>query len=351
MVGRPSLPELPRGEIRICDICTRIADAVCIAALHASSIRRRLRQDAQGALPPPDRRQRSSRRTGGSPSGAGCSPSSGTWAKAGRRTSKAARFGSSRSSPGAPAPSAAGTRRPGHSPSSTKAADRQNDHSVPPHGGRLGGRGIVLRGRSRAHRNLAGDRVIGLESRARPPRRAAPDPHVLRWELPRSGAMIVTERSTVCRRGSGLADSKPPDGRQQPSTSCCAVSPTRWRDRWAVDEAATRAAVRGAMRLANGASPTPVSRVHALPGSWRSRSLPPDPTAYRVPCPRSHRRDRSASPSDVVGSPLLRSARRYRLQHTGYRPPLNRRRRAGTGCDKTPIRRTSRLRSDRGTRT
>ena len=38
--------------MRICDICTRLEDAVCIAALYASLIRRLLRQNQEGALPP-----------------------------------------------------------------------------------------------------------------------------------------------------------------------------------------------------------------------------------------------------------------------------------------------------------
>ena len=42
----------PTIEMRICDICTRLEDAVCIAALYASLIRRLLRQNQEGALPP-----------------------------------------------------------------------------------------------------------------------------------------------------------------------------------------------------------------------------------------------------------------------------------------------------------
>ena len=42
----------PTVEMRICDICTRIEDAVCIAAIYASLIRRLLRLDREGALPP-----------------------------------------------------------------------------------------------------------------------------------------------------------------------------------------------------------------------------------------------------------------------------------------------------------
>ncbi len=47
---RPS-PRYPTVEMRICDVCTRFEDAVTIAALYASLIRKLLRQDAQGALP------------------------------------------------------------------------------------------------------------------------------------------------------------------------------------------------------------------------------------------------------------------------------------------------------------
>ena len=48
---RPSYA-YPTVELRICDVCTRIEDAVCIAALYASLIRRLLRKDRDGALPP-----------------------------------------------------------------------------------------------------------------------------------------------------------------------------------------------------------------------------------------------------------------------------------------------------------
>ena len=39
-------------ELRICDVCTRLEDAVCIAALHACIIRRLSRQDRDGTLAP-----------------------------------------------------------------------------------------------------------------------------------------------------------------------------------------------------------------------------------------------------------------------------------------------------------
>ena len=42
----------PTIELRICDICPRIEDALCIAALYAALIRWLLRQDREGALPP-----------------------------------------------------------------------------------------------------------------------------------------------------------------------------------------------------------------------------------------------------------------------------------------------------------
>ena len=42
----------PTVEMRICDLCTRIEDAVCIAALYASLIRWLLRKDREGELPP-----------------------------------------------------------------------------------------------------------------------------------------------------------------------------------------------------------------------------------------------------------------------------------------------------------
>ena len=42
----------PTVEMRICDLCTHVEDAVCIAALYASLIRWLLRQDREGGLPP-----------------------------------------------------------------------------------------------------------------------------------------------------------------------------------------------------------------------------------------------------------------------------------------------------------
>lgn len=47
---RPSA-RFPTIELRICDICTRLEDAVSIVALYASLIRRLVRLDARGALP------------------------------------------------------------------------------------------------------------------------------------------------------------------------------------------------------------------------------------------------------------------------------------------------------------
>ncbi len=48
---RPS-PKYPTIELRICDVCTRLDDALAVAAVYASLIRKLLRQDAEGALPP-----------------------------------------------------------------------------------------------------------------------------------------------------------------------------------------------------------------------------------------------------------------------------------------------------------
>ena len=48
---RPS-HHYPTVEMRICDVCTRIEDAVCIAALYACLIRLLMRQGREGALPP-----------------------------------------------------------------------------------------------------------------------------------------------------------------------------------------------------------------------------------------------------------------------------------------------------------
>ena len=42
----------PTIELRICDVCTRLEDAVTIAALYACLIRRLLRQDRDGTMPP-----------------------------------------------------------------------------------------------------------------------------------------------------------------------------------------------------------------------------------------------------------------------------------------------------------
>ncbi len=47
---RPS-HAFPTIEMRICDVCTRLEDAVCIAAIYASLIRKLLRQDRKGELP------------------------------------------------------------------------------------------------------------------------------------------------------------------------------------------------------------------------------------------------------------------------------------------------------------
>ena len=48
---RPS-PTFPTIEMRICDVCTRIDDATCMAAIYACLVRRLLRRDREGALPP-----------------------------------------------------------------------------------------------------------------------------------------------------------------------------------------------------------------------------------------------------------------------------------------------------------
>ena len=48
---RPS-PKYPTIELRICDICTRLEDALAVAAVYACLIRQLLRQDAEDALPP-----------------------------------------------------------------------------------------------------------------------------------------------------------------------------------------------------------------------------------------------------------------------------------------------------------
>ena len=48
---RPS-PKYPTIELRICDVCTRLDDALAVAAVYASLIRKLLRQDAKNALPP-----------------------------------------------------------------------------------------------------------------------------------------------------------------------------------------------------------------------------------------------------------------------------------------------------------
>ena len=42
----------PTVEMRICDVCTRLEDAVCIAALYASLVRMLMRRDREGALSP-----------------------------------------------------------------------------------------------------------------------------------------------------------------------------------------------------------------------------------------------------------------------------------------------------------
>ena len=48
---RPS-SKYPTIELRICDVCTRLDDALAVAAVYASLIRKLLRQNAEGTLPP-----------------------------------------------------------------------------------------------------------------------------------------------------------------------------------------------------------------------------------------------------------------------------------------------------------
>ncbi len=48
---RPSYA-YPTIEMRICDVCTRLDDAICVAALYASVIRMLMRRDRSNALPP-----------------------------------------------------------------------------------------------------------------------------------------------------------------------------------------------------------------------------------------------------------------------------------------------------------
>ena len=48
---RPSR-RFPTVELRICDICTRMDDAICIVALYASLVRYLMRRDWAGTLPP-----------------------------------------------------------------------------------------------------------------------------------------------------------------------------------------------------------------------------------------------------------------------------------------------------------
>ena len=48
---RPSR-SFPTVELRICDVCTRIEDAVCVVALFASLVRNLIRRDENGTLPP-----------------------------------------------------------------------------------------------------------------------------------------------------------------------------------------------------------------------------------------------------------------------------------------------------------
>ena len=48
---RPSR-SFPTVELRICDVCTRIEDAVCVVALFASLVRHLIRRDESGTLPP-----------------------------------------------------------------------------------------------------------------------------------------------------------------------------------------------------------------------------------------------------------------------------------------------------------
>ena len=62
----------PTIELRICDVCTRLEDAVTIAALYASLIRRLLRQDRDGALPSGTAHRAHRPWTAGSPNATAC---------------------------------------------------------------------------------------------------------------------------------------------------------------------------------------------------------------------------------------------------------------------------------------
>ena len=50
-MGYPAFKNVPTVELRICDVCPRIADALCIAAMYACLIRMLLRLERADALP------------------------------------------------------------------------------------------------------------------------------------------------------------------------------------------------------------------------------------------------------------------------------------------------------------
>ncbi len=51
MVGHSPSHAYPTVEMRICDVCTRLEEAVSITALYASLIRWLMRRDLEGGLP------------------------------------------------------------------------------------------------------------------------------------------------------------------------------------------------------------------------------------------------------------------------------------------------------------
>ena len=116
---RPSV-RFPTIELRICDLCPRVGDAMCIAAMYACLIRRLSRLDREGELPaePPPK---SSTRTAGWPSAMVSSPFSATPANAAARTSRIPPPSWSKSWPTTPAPWAASKNCGTPSPSSARA--------------------------------------------------------------------------------------------------------------------------------------------------------------------------------------------------------------------------------------
>ena len=129
-----------RVELRICDICTRLDDAVAITALYAALIRKLLRQDARGRVGPRNPPRRSLPRTGGWPRATACWPFWATSAAAAGWTSTTISMRSWTTSARTPAPWVAKRRSPASAASSGKGR-RRTGSSISSGCGRVEGDG------------------------------------------------------------------------------------------------------------------------------------------------------------------------------------------------------------------